>query len=211
MKAEPGEKFWLRVQTYDIFDADGNKINGDGYLGSIESYIKITDEWTTVACGTLSFQGGNGYDKTWANGAVKGNITFTTLDCGEDDARGGANKKTFYIDDVQVTAPCDEEAEETVRTTAAWYKADFNDGTFGDTALREPEGKVYSEFVEEDGNKALHVTYRPVDYSGLEIDAAEMLKNTEIQDGDLGYSMGFRMKAEPGKKFWLLRGDVRCL
>ena len=107
MKAEEGEKFWLRVELYDPKNAGGDKV-GNGYLWSIESYFLITDEWTPVPLGQYFFTSDYDSGRGWANSAVSGNIGFVTFDCGDNDVRGDSNTAGFYIDDVQVSAPYDQ-------------------------------------------------------------------------------------------------------
>ncbi len=187
---------------YAVKDADTNALR-NGYLGSVERYFLITDSWTVINASNIVFMGGEGYDRYWANNAVSANIGFVTLECTENDGRGDGVRDGFYIDDIKVTAPTDV-TENTVRSDAVWYSADFNNESTGDAVIRKEEGYVGTEYVDDgNGGKALHFTWRSLSYDGLRIDVSDMLKNTDINSDSEGYSASFRIKAEAGKKFWL--------
>ena len=204
IKAEMGKQFWLRVEMYGLTDANGGKI-GNGYLGNVESYTLVTDEWQTVSIDSLYFV--KEYSENdWANSAVSGNIGFVTkpyIEGKEPYQIYEGTTEAFYIDDINVSAPTDV-TENTVRAEGIWYDADFNDGSTGDAVIRNDEGYVGTEYVDDGlGGKALHIKSRAANYDGLRIDVSDMLSATDIQNSSEGYSAGFRIKAEMGKQFWL--------
>lgn len=194
MKAEEGQEFWLEVEMIAPKVDAGSASLGTGNFGR---RIHITDEWTTVSLGKYYFKSD---DKTdWANTATLGNIGFTAHSA---EAGWGPSAPAFYIDDVQVSAPVDEEEGTEPgpgESGGIWYDTDFEDQTTGYVEMRD---KAVLELVSDgaDGN-ALYVT-REAWYAGVWIDVSEMLQKTDIQEGG-GYSIGFRMKAKEGENFWL--------
>ena len=205
IKAEMGKQFWLRVEMYGLTDANGGKI-GNGYLGNVESYTLVTDEWQTVSIDSLYFV--KEYSENdWANSAVSGNIGFVTkpyIEGKEPYQIYEGTTEAFYIDDINVSAPTDV-TENTVRSDAVWYSSDFDNGELGDVSIRSDEGGYVGTEYTDDGNggKALHFARRSLNYDGLRIDVSDMLNNTDIKSNSEGYSASFRIKAEAGKKFWL--------
>ena len=199
IKAEEGESFYVTALIYG---------GGDGCLGNNYTSWRVTDDkWTDIKLGANYFTQNDKDGVTdWMNGTQTANIILLTSPNGTGDSGNPlrvANQAGYYIDDVQVSAPADVETEGTVRADGVWYETDFDNEAMGDVQLRNSDGTVNTEYTEDgNGGKALHVISRPVYYNGIHINVSEMLKNTEIRNGE-GYSMGFRMKAEAGEKFWL--------
>ena len=68
-----------------------------------------------------------------------------------------------------------------------WYSADFNNGSTGDAVIRNDEGYVGTEYVDDGfGGKALHIKSRVANYDGLRIDVSDMLGATDIQNSSEG-------------------------